>query len=99
MKLATFEATEGPRIGLVHSNDSRILDLAAAVQRLGTENSPFKSMLSLIDAGPAALDIARKAFEAHGSDEALSVGIAQAELLPPLPHPRHIPPAIPFPLH
>ncbi len=99
MKLATFEATEGPRIGLVHSNDSRILDLAAAVQRLGTENSPFKSMLSLIDAGPAALDIARKAFEAHGSDEALSVGIAQAEILSPLPEPRQMRDGMSFPLH
>jgi 2-keto-4-pentenoate hydratase/2-oxohepta-3-ene-1,7-dioic acid hydratase in catechol pathway len=99
MKLATFHRPDGQRVGLVHSNDSRILDLAAAVQRLGVDNSSFKSMLSLIDAGPAMLDVARQAFEVFGGDEELSVGVAKAEILSPLPEPRQMRDGMSFPLH
>ena len=99
MKLATFHRPDGQRVGLVHSNDSRILDLAAAVQRLGIDNSSFKSMLSLIDAGDAALDVARQAFEVFGRDEELSVGVAEADILSPLPEPRQMRDGMSFPLH
>jgi 2-keto-4-pentenoate hydratase/2-oxohepta-3-ene-1,7-dioic acid hydratase in catechol pathway len=99
MKLATFHRPDGQRVGLVHSNDSRILDLAAAVQRLGIDNSSFKSMLSLIDAGDAALGVAREAFEVFGGDEELSVGVAEAEILSPLPEPRQMRDGMSFPLH
>src|SRR5258708_39598203 len=81
MKLATYQTKDGPRVGVVHSKDNRILDLAAAAARLGGDISPFKSMLSLIDAGDAALDTARNAFDAHGKDEALSVDVANADIL------------------
>jgi 2-keto-4-pentenoate hydratase/2-oxohepta-3-ene-1,7-dioic acid hydratase in catechol pathway len=99
MKLATFQTADGPQVGLVHSNDSRILDLAAAVLRLGKDNSHFKSMLSMIDAGDAALEVASRAFEAHGSDEKLSVAVAEAEILSPLPEPRQMRDGMSFPLH
>jgi 2-keto-4-pentenoate hydratase/2-oxohepta-3-ene-1,7-dioic acid hydratase in catechol pathway len=100
MKLATFQTADGQqRVGLVHSNDSRILDLAAAVQRLGIDNSPFKSMLSLIDAGDAALGVGREAFEVFGHHEELSVGVAEAEILSPLPEPRQMRDGMSFPLH
>jgi 2-keto-4-pentenoate hydratase/2-oxohepta-3-ene-1,7-dioic acid hydratase in catechol pathway len=99
MKLATFQTADGPRVGLVHGDNRRVLDLAAAVQRLGVDNSHFKSMLSLIDAGDAALDIGRRAFDLHGSDEAISVDVAKAEILSPLPEPRQMRDGMSFPLH
>src|SRR3982751_6931797 len=99
MKLATYQAKDGQRVGLVHTNDSRMLDLAAAVGRLGGDISPFNSMLSLIDAGTAALDTARKAFETHGKDDGLSVDVATADLLAPLPEPRQLRDGMSFPLH
>jgi 2-keto-4-pentenoate hydratase/2-oxohepta-3-ene-1,7-dioic acid hydratase in catechol pathway len=99
MKLATFQIQAEPRVGLVHSHDSQILDLAAAVQRLGTDNSAFKSMLSLIDAGDAALDIARQAFQALGKDKDLSHPVAKADILAPLPEPRQMRDGMSFPLH
>jgi 2-keto-4-pentenoate hydratase/2-oxohepta-3-ene-1,7-dioic acid hydratase in catechol pathway len=99
MKLATYQAKDGPRVGLVHDNDRRMLDLAAAVGRLGADNSPFQSMLSLIDAGDAALDVGRRALSAHGSDEALSLNVDEAEILSPLPEPRQMRDGMSFPLH
>jgi 2-keto-4-pentenoate hydratase/2-oxohepta-3-ene-1,7-dioic acid hydratase in catechol pathway len=56
-------------------------------------------MLSLIDAGDAALDTARKAFDAHGKDETLSVDVATADILAPLPEPRQMRDGMSFPLH
>lgn len=99
MKLATYQSKDGQRVGLVHSHDGRIFDLAAAAQRLGGDNSPFKSMLSLIDAGDSALDIARKAFDAHGKDEALSVDVATADILAPVPEPRQMRDGMSFAMH
>jgi 2-keto-4-pentenoate hydratase/2-oxohepta-3-ene-1,7-dioic acid hydratase in catechol pathway len=99
MKLATFHRSHGTRVGMVHGNDSRIFDLAAAVQRLGIDDSPFQSMLSLIDAGDAAIEVAKTAFEAHGSDEELSIGVVEAEILSPLPEPRQMRDGMSFPLH
>jgi 2-keto-4-pentenoate hydratase/2-oxohepta-3-ene-1,7-dioic acid hydratase in catechol pathway len=99
MKLATFQTNAGPKVGLVHSHDSRILDLAAAIQRLGADDSAFSSMLSLIDAGDAALDRARQAFQALGKDEDLSLPVAQADILSPLPEPRQMRDGMSFPLH
>jgi 2-keto-4-pentenoate hydratase/2-oxohepta-3-ene-1,7-dioic acid hydratase in catechol pathway len=99
MKLTTYQSQNGQRVGLVHSQDSRLFDLAAAVQRLGGDNSSFKSMLSLIDAGDAALDTARKAFDAHGKDETLSVDVAKAEILAPVPEPRQMRDGMSFATH
>jgi 2-keto-4-pentenoate hydratase/2-oxohepta-3-ene-1,7-dioic acid hydratase in catechol pathway len=99
MKLATYQTKDGQRVGLVHSQDSLMLDLAAAVKRLGNDTAAFQSMLSLIDAGPAALDTARKAFEAHGKDEALSTPVPSTEILSPLPEPRQMRDGMSFALH
>src|SRR5882757_9389256 len=68
MKLATFRSSGREKIGLVHNNDSRLFDLAMAAERDGKANPAFASMLALIDAGPLALDQARKLFDNHGRD-------------------------------
>ena len=66
MKLATFRSGSQEKIGLVHSKDARLFDLAAASDRTGKVNPAFVSMLALIDAGPAALDRAGKLFVNSG---------------------------------
>ena len=76
MKLATFRSGGAEKIGLVHGGDTKVFDLAKAAEQAGKANPAFSSMLSLIDAGPAALDQARDLFDRHGKDEALSQGVA-----------------------
>lgn len=98
MKLATYSAGGQQKVGLVHSNDSKLFDLAAAAGRNGS-NPAFASMLSLIDAGEVALDTARVLFEKHGADESLSVAVAGAEILAPVPEPRQCRDGMSFPLH
>jgi 2-keto-4-pentenoate hydratase/2-oxohepta-3-ene-1,7-dioic acid hydratase in catechol pathway len=99
MKLATFRSGGREKIGLVHSNDSLLFDLATAADREGKCNPAFASMLSLIDAGPSALDQAGKLFDKSGKDESLSVDVAVAEILAPIPEPRQMRDGMSFPLH
>lgn len=98
MKLATYSAGGQQKVGLVHSNDSKLFDLGAAAGRNGS-NPAFASMLSLIDAGEVALDTARVLFEKHGNDESLSVAVAGADILAPVPEPRQCRDGMSFPLH
>jgi 2-keto-4-pentenoate hydratase/2-oxohepta-3-ene-1,7-dioic acid hydratase in catechol pathway len=90
LKLATFRRGSAERIGVVHSNDARIFDLAAAAERDGAAHPAFSSMLSLIDADDAGLDAARDLFARRGSDGALSLPLADVTLLAPLPQPRQM---------
>lgn len=99
MKLATFRSGHSEKIGIVHSNDSRLFDLATAADREGKYNPAFASMLSLIDAGPSALEYAGKLFDKSGKDESLSESIAGVEVLAPIPEPRQMRDGMSFPLH
>src|SRR5512143_2998389 len=99
VKLATFRSGGKERVGLVHAGDSRLFDLAAASERSGRSNPAFASMLALIDAGPAALDQARALFEDSGKDDTLSVDVAAAEIIAPIPEPRQMRDGMSFPLH
>jgi len=94
MRLVTFLATGGTRIGALVEQDAIIVDLKAAHEAAGGGLSPesFSSMLALIDGGPAALDQARGVVDA-----ALSKGVAEAQIAPgsvklcaPLPNPRRL---------
>lgn len=98
MKLATFKSGGQDKIAIVHSADSKLFDLAAASGRDGG-NPAFASMLALIDAGDAALEQAAKVFDKHGKDEQLSVPVAGAEILAPIPEPRQMRDGMSFPLH
>jgi 2-keto-4-pentenoate hydratase/2-oxohepta-3-ene-1,7-dioic acid hydratase in catechol pathway len=98
VKLATFRSGGDEKIALVHDNDSRLFDLAAA-GRGGNANPAFASMLALIDAGPAALDQARTLFDKRGADETLSVNVDGTEILAPIPQPRQMRDGMSFPLH
>src|SRR5260370_39217847 len=99
MKLATFKSGGQEKVGIVHLGDARLFDLAAAASRAGSANPAFTSMLSLIDAGPGALELAAALFDKHGKDGALSVAIKDAEILAPIPEPRQMRDGVSFPLH
>jgi 2-keto-4-pentenoate hydratase/2-oxohepta-3-ene-1,7-dioic acid hydratase in catechol pathway len=99
MKLATFRSGDGEKIGLVRGGDAKLFDLARAADRDGGSNPVFASMLSLIDAGPSALDWASRLFERHGEDETLSEDVAGVEILAPVPEPRQMRDGMSFPLH
>jgi hypothetical protein len=99
MKLATFRSGGNEKVGLVHAGDMRLFDPAAASERSGKSNPAFVSMLALIDAGPAALDQVRAVFEDSGEDKSLSIDVAGAEILAPVPEPRQMRDGMSFPLH
>jgi 2-keto-4-pentenoate hydratase/2-oxohepta-3-ene-1,7-dioic acid hydratase in catechol pathway len=98
VKLATIRANGQDKIAIVHAGDTRLFDLAAAAARDGG-NPAFASMLALIDAGDAALDVARMIFDRHHEDTSLSVDVVGADVLAPLPEPRQMRDGMSFPLH
>jgi 2-keto-4-pentenoate hydratase/2-oxohepta-3-ene-1,7-dioic acid hydratase in catechol pathway len=99
VKLATFKSGGQEKIGIVHTGDTLLFDLAAASGRSGSANPAFASMLALIDAGDAALEQAARLFDKHGKDESLSVSTETAEILAPVPEPRQMRDGMSFPLH
>ena len=99
MKLATFKSGGQEKIGIVHTGDTLLFDLAAAANRSGSANPAFASMLALIDAGESALEQAVGVFDKHGRDETLSVKTETAEILAPVPEPRQMRDGMSFPLH
>ena len=68
MKLATFRSGGQEKVGIVHSGDARLFDVATGAVRHGSANPAFASMLDLIDAGPRALELAVAIFDKHGKD-------------------------------
>ncbi|MBN8987374.1 MAG: fumarylacetoacetate hydrolase family protein [Rhizobiales bacterium] len=99
MKLATFKSAGQGKIGIVHSGDSKLFDLAAAAGRDGAAYPAFASMLTLIDGGEGALEQAAKTFDKYGKDESLSVAVTGADILAPIPEPRQMRDGMSFPLH
>jgi 2-keto-4-pentenoate hydratase/2-oxohepta-3-ene-1,7-dioic acid hydratase in catechol pathway len=99
MKLATYRTNGAERVGIVHANDSKVFDLAAAADRAGAANPAFASMLSLIDGGEKALDAARGAFAKGSGDASLSAAVSAVEILAPIPEPRQMRDGMSFPLH
>jgi len=99
VKLATFKSGGQEKIGIVHTGDTLLFDLAAAANRSGSANPAFASMLALIDAGESALEQAVGVFDKHGRDETLSVKTETAEILAPVPEPRQMRDGMSFPLH
>lgn len=100
MKLATFASHGGKqRLGIVDNVGMRIFDVAAAAHRAGRKKGAFASMISLIDAGPRALDHARFLHEQWLTEEELNVPLRDVRLLSPLPEPRQIRDFSVFPGH
>lgn len=83
MKLATFIAAGGPRVGVL-TPDGRVAELSA-----------FPDMLSLIEAGAAGLARARES----AANPGVSHPLAQVKLLAPLPRPSRLRDFLCFELH
>lgn len=98
MKLATFIAPDGAQhIGVVDAaidgmthGSARVADLTAS-----GPDPAFRDMLSLIEAGPAALDRAR----AVAAAPAVSHALSSVRLLAPLPRPPRLRDFLCFELH
>jgi 2-keto-4-pentenoate hydratase/2-oxohepta-3-ene-1,7-dioic acid hydratase in catechol pathway len=99
MKLATYRQGGSVRIGVSHAGDAKVFDLAAAAAREGVSPAPFASMLALIDADEAGLDLARSLFVKRGGEDDLSTATAYVDLLAPLPEPRQMRDAMSFVTH
>jgi 2-keto-4-pentenoate hydratase/2-oxohepta-3-ene-1,7-dioic acid hydratase in catechol pathway len=99
MKLATYQAEGDAKIAVVDVEAGRLFDLAAAAKRAGADVSPFRSMLSLIDADDAGLDTARALVASGGAEKDLWTDLAAVKLLAPLPEPRQMRDAMSFALH
>ena len=99
MKLATYRANGHDRVGIVHSGDTKLFDVALAAERSGKADARFASMLALIDSGDAGIDAARAIFDKHASDDSLSSAVDGADLLAPVPEPRQMRDGMSFPLH
>ena len=89
MRLVTFEGVGGyaPRLGALSAGDA-VIDLQERHRsRFKDERSELASMLALIEAGPAGLDLARSLSASEGSQ--LKVG-TDCQLLAPIPLPPQI---------
>ena len=88
MKLATYQSETGPRAGAVA--DNHVIDLAAALDLSGLAPASLAATTrSLLAAGPEGLAAAAAAVEWHlqSSSETPSFGLADVQLLAPLPNP------------
>jgi 2-keto-4-pentenoate hydratase/2-oxohepta-3-ene-1,7-dioic acid hydratase in catechol pathway len=99
MKLATFRREGSERIGVVDTGGAMLFDLTAAAERDDPADRRFDSMLALIDADDAGLDAARALLDKRGGEPDLSIRLAGAELLAPLPQPRQMRDGMSFETH
>jgi 2-keto-4-pentenoate hydratase/2-oxohepta-3-ene-1,7-dioic acid hydratase in catechol pathway len=99
MRLATFEADGGTRIGVVDAGGTKVVDLAQAAARDGRPEPAFTDMLALIAAGPAALDRARALAEKFQGDSLIDRPLGAVRLLAPVPVPAQIRDFSVFPGH
>jgi len=91
MKLVTFRDKSGAeRTGALFAEDARIADLAAGHQSLTGVSAPdLASLQSLIEGGPVALDLARRALDHVSTAEVPGTWVEReaVRLLAPLPRP------------
>ncbi len=83
MRLVTFDAGAGPRLGAVV--DNRVLDLPQLAERDPGGSLP-SSMLAFIQAGPEAWNRARRLVESQGNG-AQGQELGSVKLLAPIPRP------------
>lgn len=99
MKLATYRSGGALRVGAVIDSETRILDLARAARADGDNAEPFRTMLDLVDAGPAGLESAARLTERYWDEAAFTVPAGEVALEAPVPEPRQIRDFSVFPGH
>ena len=89
MKLVTFRVGRGvPRAGALVENGAKILDLQAAHRaRYGKSSRLLASVLSIIEAGDAALDLAQALAKNLRRMKSALIDTAEVKLLAPVPEP------------
>lgn len=89
MKLATFTTQQDPtpRVGVVTSGDSAIVDLSMALSQAGLDPRIAGSMQDVIEGGADCLTMIRSAIASYAGD---AVPVNEARLLAPLPRPIQI---------
>ena len=97
MKLATNTVSGTHKVGAVIDADSRVVDLAAAAS--GADEGAFSSMLSLIEGGEHALNLARDTMQAAQKSGEHSHALPDVKLMAPLPVPPQIRDFSVFPTH
>jgi 2-keto-4-pentenoate hydratase/2-oxohepta-3-ene-1,7-dioic acid hydratase in catechol pathway len=97
MRLITYCRCGETNIGAWIDGDTRVVDLQAAAQLRGEPIGWFASMLSLIEAGPAAWDAARVLVRSVPGDAVFAS--VDCTLLAPLPRPVQIRDCLSFPGH
>lgn len=97
MKLASYRTSGGDKVGAVIADRSRIVDLAAASG--GRDGGAFASMLSLIEGGERALDLAREIADAAERSGDHQQPLGEVRLLAPIPVPPQVRDASVFPVH
>lgn len=98
MKLVTYEKNGKQRAGALVEGDRKIVDLAAAhSDSFGEDYTAFGAVLSMIEAGDAALDRAYETLKKAGSGSAIDR--SSVKLLAPVPVPPQIRDCLCFELH
>jgi 2-keto-4-pentenoate hydratase/2-oxohepta-3-ene-1,7-dioic acid hydratase in catechol pathway len=87
MKLVTFRDKAGDHVGALVNKDTNIIDLKVAAKSKELKTDYFKDMLTLIEGGDVALDLARTA-EKHGITTGSGlIKKADVNILAPVPRP------------
>ena len=87
MKLATYRDRDANKLGAVVENDTKIVDLqAAVVAQTGSEYLSFESMQNLIDSGEEGLHRAYDLIDSRWAEDS-KVLLESVTLLPPIPRP------------
>jgi 2-keto-4-pentenoate hydratase/2-oxohepta-3-ene-1,7-dioic acid hydratase in catechol pathway len=99
VKFTTYELDGQQKVGVVLDGNSKVLDLLAAAKRHRASPEPFVSMLSLIDAGDSAIELAGRFAEKYSNEDYLCVSVSDVKILAPLPVPRQMHDGTSFPMH
>ncbi len=97
MRLITYRQGGAEKLGAWIDGDVRIVDLQCAAERCREPQAYFASMLALVEAGPAAWDIARSLVRSAPSEAVCET--ADCTLMAPLPRPTQIRDCLSFPGH
>lgn len=91
MKLATYLADDGHRLGVVDTERAIVFDaFAASCAQNGAGDERLRSMDALIAAGPEALAELRRLEAACAPQGTFAIALSQVRLLAPLPVPAQI---------
>jgi 2-keto-4-pentenoate hydratase/2-oxohepta-3-ene-1,7-dioic acid hydratase in catechol pathway len=102
MKLVTFVGSHGrDRVGAIvgKAGEECVVDLTTAAHRDRKSATAFRSMQALIEAGPAALDVAHSLAATRGTEEEFARPLARVKLRAPLPCPPQMRDFSVFPAH